>query len=266
MITIDPLSLPIVDKAEVEALLDQFPIAVNREEFVKFVLGFPRKYLQVTPRVEIVKHYFLMEGLAEKPVISSLSNEEDLWKLSLVTRDREFLFSRICGSLSCFGMSIVEAQALANAHATVLDTFQFVDTENYFSGDENRRNFHHFMEEVVEGKQDLESLIEKRHQQIASSELRSFEVQLDDDSHPSATRLSLDCQDHFGLLYLVTHCISEEGHDIIIAYVNTPGPHVHDEFYITHDQRNLTVPMQENLKRKLTLVGKQYLTLKGTAG
>ena len=107
---LDSLSSPITETLEVEALLDELPIAVERGHFIDFVRGFPRKYLVTTPRVEIVKHYFLMEGLKEKDIISSLSRGREFWKLSLVTRDRESLFSRICGCLSCFGMDIFEAQ------------------------------------------------------------------------------------------------------------------------------------------------------------
>lgn len=256
---VSSLSLPITDAKEVEALLDELPIAVKREHFVNFVLGFPRKYLVSTPRVEIVKHYLLMEGLGDKPVISSLSREKDLWKLSLVTRDRRFLFSRICAGLSCFGMNIVEAQAFANANSLVLDTFQFLDSENYFGDDEHRRNFHHLMEEVVEGNKDLEPLLRRRWEQIMPSELEAFAVELDNDTHPSATRLALDCHDHFGLLYLVSRCISEGGYDIEIAYVQTPGREVHDEFYLTHKGAKLTPSMQETLKEKLALLGEHYL-------
>ena len=63
---LDSLSSPITETLEVEALLDELPIAVERGHFIDFVRGFPRKYLVTTPRVEIVKHYFLMEGLKEK--------------------------------------------------------------------------------------------------------------------------------------------------------------------------------------------------------
>lgn len=192
----DSLSSPITKTSEVEALLDELPIAVEKGHFIDFVRGFPRKYLVVTPRVEIVKHYFLMEGLKEKKIISSLSHEQGFWKLSLVTRDRQSLLSRICGCLSCFGMDIFEAQALANSQAFVLDTFQFQDPEHFFDSDNNRRSFHFLMEEVVERKKSLEDLLQRRSSRFADLSFGVLDVQTNNDSHPLATRLTLSCSDH----------------------------------------------------------------------
>jgi len=258
----DSLSSPITEKLEVEALLDELPIAVKRGHFIDFVRGFPRKYLVATPRVEIVKHYFLMEGLKEKDIISSLSRGREFWKLSLVTRDRESLFSRICGCLSCFGMDIFEAQAFANAQAFVLDTFQFQDPEHFFDSDNNRRSFHYLMEEVIERKKSLEDLLRRRSSQFTDLPFEVLDAQTDNDSHSLATRLTLNCSDHFGLLYRISRCISEKGHDIVIAYVQTSREEVHNEFYLTHQEEKLTEEMQKILRDELACLGNENQILK----
>lgn len=256
----DPLFSPITNGREVENLMEELPIALNREHFLNFVLGFPRKYLVSTPRVEIVRHYLLIEGLRNKNVCASLSPEKkDFWRLCLVTRDRRFLFSRISGSLSYFGMNIVEAQALGNANAMVLDTFQFVDPKAYLSTEQHRRHLLHFMEEVLEGKSDLEAILRPRWEATASWEAENFEVRIDNETHPSATLLTLDCQDHFGLLYLVTQSISKAECDIEMAYVQTSGERVHDQFYLTFKGQKLTPALQEELKVRLLEIGKNPL-------
>ncbi len=223
--------LPITDVSEVEALLEELPIAVQGERFTRFVLGFPRKYLISTPRAEIVKHYLLVESLADRPVISSLAKEGALWKLCLVTGDRKFLFSRLAGTLSYFGMHIVTAEAFANVNSLVLDTFHFADRKSYFAETNPRQNFQHFLEEAVQGKTDLESLLK--------------------------TRLILDCPDHFGLLYLVSRCISEEGHNIEMAYVETPGNRAYDCFYLSHRGGKLSESMQRELRTRLKHLGER---------
>lgn len=253
--------MPVTDAEEAASLLQHLPIALDREKFLRFVIGFPREYLINTPRNEIVKHYFLFESLPGKQVISSLSLQQDLWKLSLVTLDRHSLFSRICGTLSCFGMNIVSAKAFANANSLVLDTFFFSDPEEAFTQEEQRRHFQHFLEEVVEGKKDLEPLLESRLKRMSPSAPQEWAVEFEIESHPSATLLLLDCHDHFGLLYRVARCISAEGHDIEMAYVQTPGRRVHDEFYLSHEGSKLSPAMQENLKQKLIGLGKEYMDL-----
>ena len=43
---------------------------------------------------------------------SSVARSDGLWKLCVITRDRRFLFARIAGALSGFGMDIVAASVL----------------------------------------------------------------------------------------------------------------------------------------------------------
>jgi [protein-PII] uridylyltransferase len=259
---IDSGDLPIDDPAEVQAFLRDLPLALDRK-FVDFVLGFPRKYLAGTPRTEIVKHYGLMAGLGARPVISSLSRDGELWKLSLITRDRQFLFSRIAGALSSSGMNIVAAEAFANASQVVLDTFRFSDDERRFDDDSERRKFQGFLEDAVVGKVELEPLLRPRLERLPPAPADTLGVQMDGDSHPSATRLRLDCRDRFGLLYLVSRAISEAGHDIEMASVQTPGQRVHDEFYLTKNGRKLDAPAQAELAGRLAELADRYFRQAG---
>jgi [protein-PII] uridylyltransferase len=254
---IDSGDLPIESPAEVQAFLRDLPLALDRK-FVDFVLGFPRKYLAGTPRTEIVKHYALMAGLGGRPVISSLAREAALWKLSLITRDRQFLFARIAGALSSAGMNIVAAEAFANASDVVLDTFRFADPDRRFDVDEERRRFQGFLEDAVVGKAELEPLLRPRLERLPGAPGETLDVRLDDESHPSATRIRLDCRDRFGLLYLVSREISRAGADIEMATVQTPGERVHDEFYVTREKRRLDHAAQRDLRARLTRLGDRY--------
>jgi [protein-PII] uridylyltransferase len=259
---IDSGDLPIEDPAEVQAFLRDLPLALDRK-FVDFVLGFPRKYLAGTPRTEIVKHYGLMAGLGARPVISSLSRDGTLWKLALITRDRRFLFSRIAGALSSAGMNIVAAEAFANASEVVLDTFRFSDDERRFERDEERRRFQGFLEDAVVGKVELEPLLRPRLQRLEPAPAEKLDVHMDDQSHPTATLLRLDCRDRFGLLYLVSRAISAAGVDIEMASVRTPGARVHDEFYLTQGKQKLAADAQVDLERRLADLGQRYFQRAG---
>lgn len=254
---IDSGDLPIADPAEVQAFLRGLPLALDRE-FTRFVLGFPRKYLALTPRAEIVKHYGLMASLGTKAVISSLARDGEHWKLSLVTRDRKALFSRIAGTLTCHGMNITAAEAFANASAVVLDTFRFTDDERHFDEDAQRRTFQGFLEDAVEGKVALEPLLRERLGRLAPVPEAALAVEMDNDSHPSATRVRLECRDRFGLLYVVSRCISEAGLDIEVASVQTAGARVHDEFYVTQAGGFLGGQARDDLARRLADLGDRY--------
>jgi UTP:GlnB (protein PII) uridylyltransferase len=246
------LQRPIVDPAEVAAFLRGLPLAMD-PGFTRFVLGFPRKYLAETPRAEVVKHYALAGSLGAKPVISSLARgDAALWKLSVITRDRRFLFARIAGALSSSGMDIVAAEAFANASAVVLDTFWFRDEEGRFGDHGLRRRFQVFLEEAVEGKVDLAALMKERlARRPAAPSVDGFEVAMEDEPALGATRLRLGGPDRFGLLYLFTLRLAEAGADIVLATIATHKGRVRDEFLLTREGRPLGAEGRAEIERAL---------------
>ncbi|MBI4444721.1 MAG: hypothetical protein HY645_02330 [Acidobacteria bacterium] len=253
------LYLPVTDSTEIQSLLEALPIAVDRPHFTNFVLGFPRKYLISTPKIEIVKHYVLMETLGTRQVITSLAREGQSWKLCVITPDRRYLFARIAGTLSYFGMNILSAEAFANAHALVLDTFYFIDRENRISQGNQKQNFQHVLEEIIQGKLELEPLLKSRWSDVMLSPEEKFEISFDNDVHPSTTRLTLDCGDHFGLLYLISRCISDQGCNIEMAYIETPGGRAHDQFFLSKDGGKLHADAEESLKARLLHLGERMM-------
>jgi [protein-PII] uridylyltransferase len=245
------LDLPIEAEGEVAEFLKSVPLAVDRQRFAAFVMGFPRRYLSATPRGAIVKHFGMMESRGERPFVSALAQEGDLWKLELVCGDREFLFSRIAGSLTARGMGIVDAEAFANAQAFVLDTFRFQDAEGVLATTPSRREFQGFLEGVVLGQTPLEPLLRPRLAHGRPPAGAHVEVALDNDSHPAATRLRLQSPDFPGLLYLVSRSLSEAGCNIETAYVRTPGGRAEDVFFVTREGAMLDEPARQALAARL---------------
>jgi [protein-PII] uridylyltransferase len=246
--------LPITEPEEVRAFLRKLPLAVDGQRFTRFVLGFPHRYLASTSPVEIVKHYALMGSLGGRAVISSLSREGPLWKMCLVARDRSFLFARIAGSLGCFGMNIVAAEAFTNANEVVLDTFTFADRAARFADEGERRRFQAFLEDVVEGKEDLEKAL-REQTEIVQAPGPALALQWDDDSHPAASRLSVEGRDRLGLLHLISRHLSEAGCSIEMAVIETPGERVRDEFYLTEDGGKVTAETKRGIGAALGRLG-----------
>ena len=236
---VDELYLPVTDIQEIEDFLAASPLVVDVPRFIEFVKGFPRRYLRRTPKVEIVKHFLLAENLGPRGVISSLASERNRWKLSIMTRDRSFLFARISGALSCFGMNILAAEAFANSHAVVLDTLYFEDREQRFDVLTERQQFQVLLEDVIAGDTALEPLLERRWPDIESWEEDHLEVGFDNHIHPRATLMEVRCRDRFGLLYLISHCLSEHGYSIDMAYIRTAEHEADDEFYLAREDRKL---------------------------
>jgi [protein-PII] uridylyltransferase len=247
--------LPVTEPQEVRDFLARLPLAVDRDRFTRFCLGFPRRYLATTSPVEIVKHYALVESLGSRAAISSLSREADLWKMCLLARDRTFLFSSIAGTLSLFGINIVGAEAFANRNAIILDTFTFQDVEKRLEDGTERRRFQAFVEEVAEAKRDLDAELQGRRSASGATPL-PLAVAWDDDAHPFATLLKVRGQDRFGLLYDLSRVLSEAGCSIEIAHIETVGGSVRDDFFLSRDALKLDTDTKAKLTAALISMGR----------
>ena len=248
--------LPVTEPQEVRDFLARLPLAVDRERFTRFCLGFPRRYLATTSPVEIVKHYALVESLGSRAAISSLARESDLWKMCLLARDRTFLFTSIAGSLSLFGINIVGAEAFANKSSIILDTFTFQDVEKRLEDGAERRRFQACVEEVAEGKRDLEAELEGRRAGSPATGALPLSVAWDDAAHPLATLLKVRGQDRFGLLYDLSRILSEAGCSIEIAHIETVGGSVRDDFFLTRGAAKLDPETKAALTAGLIGVGR----------
>jgi [protein-PII] uridylyltransferase len=221
---------PITEAHEVGAFLDRAPFAVDREEFTRFVLGFPHQYLKQTAPAEVLKHFALLQSMGRREVVSTLSREGQRWKLVVVTHDRRFLFSQISGSLSLFGANIVAAEAIGNTGGLVLDVFHLGAEGHSFREVPARRRFLRFLEEVVSGTRDIEAALAAGAEPPATAAL---ELRWEELPGAQASLLRVRGRDAPGLLYRLTRGLSAAGCDIELARIDTRGGEVRDDFQLT---------------------------------
>ena len=81
---------------------------------------------------QIAEHFLLSRQLSARPMVMHLAKSDSVYELLVMTADRPFLFSKITGVLSYFGMNIVRGQAFSNRHGTIFDLIAFEDPDRYF--------------------------------------------------------------------------------------------------------------------------------------
>ena len=232
---LDKSYLPLTDRKEVGTLADELPIAVDQERFQKFILGFPRSYLSNTPRLEIVKHYLLTESLDSQNSITSLyAANEGLCKLVLATRDRQALFATVSGAVSSFGMNIRSAQAFANRASLALGTFLFEDPEHLFYDLSEKENFQADLESILEGELSCDERFIEHWNQLEAIPSPVLKTDVNNQTHPSATRVRFTGPDHFGLLFCLSRFLADQQCTIHVASIRTIEDQVRDDFYLTH--------------------------------
>jgi [protein-PII] uridylyltransferase len=242
-------------------LLSGRPADVPEDEITRFVEGLPQRYLQLFSREAIYRHVRLARDIRHDQIHLSLDCTDSIWTLAVVTLDKPFLFSNICGVLSSFGMNILRGHALTNPNGLVLDVFQFTDDERFLELNQDaHRQVIHVLQDVVSGREEVTSLLRGREQSIlrgASARVVPV-VRADSEASGRFTILDIVAGNALGLLYRISRVISQHGCDVHLVLISTEGERAIDVFHITRAGAKLTEAEQHALTSDL------QATLEGT--
>jgi [protein-PII] uridylyltransferase len=238
-----------------EKILPLLAASTTREEVERFLEGFPRRYLVTHSAEEIARHFQLAGRLGQEPVQVVLKALNGLYELAVITPDRPFLFASITGSLAAWGMSIVKADAFANAAGVVLDTFRFVDLYRTLELNPSETDrLESNLLDVLQGRLELAKLMSGRLQSTSARKPKvtiPTQLRFDDTSSSHSTLLELITHDRPGLLFQVSSVLAQLGCNIEIALIDTEGEKVIDVFYLTAQGRKLRPELQEAIETAL---------------
>jgi [protein-PII] uridylyltransferase len=240
---------------QIERVLSIAAAGATREEVKTFLEGLPRRYLLSRPAAEIAQHFSMAARMSDDPVQVRLTRSRQLHEITVVAHDRPGLFATIAGVLAAWGMNIIKADAFANRAGTVLDRFAFTDTYRTLElNPEESGRFQRSMRDVVAGEISLERLIQGRIRAEAERPAKmkvKTSLTFDQEASSHSTLVELITQDRPGLLYNIASVISEIGHNIELALIDTEGQKVVDVFYLTRGGAKLTAEEQEQLRAAL---------------
>jgi [protein-PII] uridylyltransferase len=227
------------------------PASAEREAFLK---GFPTRYLRIHSNAEIAYHMDLDFQRRETGMALDIQKRDGVYHLTVLAKDRLFLFASMAGALASFGMNIVKAEAFANQQGTILDTFAFSDPQRTLElNPPDLDRMRQTLERVLLGKLDVKSLLRNRPRPSLPSKNSRVpsRVSFDDEASESATLVEVTTQDRPGLLYDLSSAISEAGCSIEVVLVDTEAHKALDVFYLTANGRKLEPALCELLKARL---------------
>jgi len=228
---------------------------VTGARFKSFLEGFPQRYLLVHSAEEVMRHLQLAGELANDPVLVELRRGRHWYDLTLVTKDRPFLFATMSGVLAAWGMNIVKANAFSNAAGTVVDTFHF--TDRFRTLELNLSEWARFKNSVISilvGEADLEKMLRDRQRSekgvIAKVKVET-KIEFDDSSSSTTTLVQVIAQDRPRLLHRLASCLSDQECNIEIALIDTEGQMAIDTFYLTSAGKKLKPEHQKQVEKAL---------------
>src|SRR5579864_8687848 len=228
---------------------------VTTSKFKQFLEGFPQRYLLMHTAEEVMRHMAMADDLSGDPVQVELKRGRHWYELTLVTKDRPYLFATLAGVLAAWGMNIVKANAFSNHAGTVVDTISF--TDRFRTLELNLSEWERFRRSVTSvllGEADLEKMLRDRQRSekgaIAKVKVET-KIEFDDSCSSTSTMVQVITQDRPRLLHRIASCLSDQACNIEIALIDTEGQMAIDTFYLTSGAKKLKPEHQKQVEKAL---------------
>ena len=226
-------------------------VPTGSPERIAFLQGFPVRYLRTHSEAGIDEHMALEEKSRQRGMAVDIRKLDSAWQLTLVAHDRPGLFASVAGTLSCFGMNILKAEAFSNLRSLVLDTFTFADPARTLDLNPSEIDrLHATVQRVLSGKADVKELLRNRPKPVLPSRKAGIQARVVFDSEASgtATLIEIVAEDRPGLLYDLATAISANGGNIEVVLIDTQAHKAIDVFYVTADGGKLSAEKQAAIR------------------
>jgi [protein-PII] uridylyltransferase len=160
-----------------------------------------------------------------------------------VARDRPGLFAQVAGVLAAEDVNILSADLSTRKDGVAVDTLHVAEASSGLSVNGERvARLEALLEQVAAGNVLVSELLERRQRsRPARRKRRTVQtgpvVRIHNDESRDYTIVDVRAPDRVGLLYTITHALSELGLDISLAKISTEAYRAVDVFYVTDENR-----------------------------
>ena len=195
-------------------------------------------YLSVMTVADVVKHILMERELLEKKKQSIWEvedKEEGYCEVTILTKDRPGLLSRMAGIFTLHNINILGAQVFTRASNVALDIFQVTPPPDRVYAAEAWERVRKDAMKVLTGHLALDYRLAKKRPMLHTRPAvtrRPDRVEVDNETSDFYTIVEVYTYDRLGLLYEITQTLFDLQLSINIAKISTKVDQVVDVFYV----------------------------------
>ncbi len=222
-----------------------------------YVEHLPDRYLSCYSLEEIIHHIEMARSVEREFLLLEWKVEKEIQaKVTICTKDRYGLFSKITGSMFLNRLNILEAQVHTWENGIALDTFWIQDATKDI--ERRLRQFGRDLGEIISAKVSLKDLLFQRKESngIKQKVIPGVPGDVRINNHDSSfyTIVEVSGEDRLGILYELTQALTDHGCDIHFARISTLGNRIVDVFYVQDEfGEKIVEKNQTDRLRKTTL-------------
>ncbi len=221
----------------------------------------PDRYLSSFSLEEVVRHVEMARHVEKELLLVEWEVGKDSEaKVTVCTKDRYGLFSKIAGSMFSNRLNIIEAQIHTWGNGIAVDTFWVEDPTK--DTEHRLQKFRKDLGEILSGKVLLKELL-ARGKELNSIRKKVIpkvpaEIKVNNQDSDFYTIVEAVGEDRLGILYEMTQALTDHGCDIHFAKISTFGNRIVDVFYVQDawgekiEEKHKVENLKETLLHRLT--------------
>jgi [protein-PII] uridylyltransferase len=221
----------------------------------------PDRYLSCYSAEEITHHIEMARSLGKESLRVEWEVEKETQaKVTVCTRDRYGLFSRITGSMFLNRLNILEAQIHTWGNGVALDTFWVEDSTKEI--ERRLLQLKRDLKEILDARVSIKDLLLKRKESNGIKQKIiprvAGEVKINNQDSDFFTIVEVTGENRLGVLYEMTEALTDFGCDIHFARISTLGNRIVDVFYVQDEwgekitERNKVEQLKRSVSLRLT--------------
>jgi len=240
-----------------DELVQKLQNTLSPEIISEYTDRLPDRYLSCYSSNEITHHIEMARSIEKELLLVEWQIENEIQaKVTVSTKDRYGLFSKMTGSMFLNRLTILQAQIHTWEDGTALDTFWVEDGTR----DIERRlqQFKKDLKAILSGEASLRDLLLER---AGSNGIKqkiiprvSGDVKLNNQDSDFYTIVEITSEDRLGILYEITQALTDHGCDIHFARISTLGNRIVDVFYVQDEWgEKIEEQQKSNLLKQILL-------------